>query len=84
MTAGFYYRNGKRRRNITIRRAGIYGNGFMSKPKAARFAKIRKEIKLEGPKRVHEQMAAMDSFTYRNKKLHKAGIQDLKYSERVK
>lgn len=81
---GFYYRNGKRHKSIVIKRPGLYGPGFMSESKQARFAKIRKEERTEGPKLVHEQMAAMRAFTYRNPKYRKVGEQDLKYSESVK
>lgn len=81
---GFYYRDGKLRKGIVIKRPGLYGSGFMSRPKAARFAKIRAEERKEGPKRVDEQMAAMRSFTYRNPKLSKVGEQDLKYAESLK
>lgn len=83
MTSGFYYRNGVRHKSIIIKRPGVYGKGFMAKSKAARFSKIRREEKVEGPNLVHEQMAAMRAFTYRNPKYRKAGIQDLKYSEKI-
>lgn len=83
MTSGFYYRNGVKHRSIVIKRPGLYGSGFMSRPKSARFAKIRQEERIEGPKLVHEQMAAMRAFTYRNPKYRKVGLQDLKYSERI-
>ena len=84
MSSGFYYRNGKRHKSIVIKRPGIYGKGFMSRTRAARFSKIRQEERIEGHKRVDLQMAAMRSFTAHNPKYKKAGIQDLKYAESLK
>lgn len=85
MTGGFYYRNGKKLPSIRIKRPGLYGKDFMSKPRSVRFAKIRQMEKKEGPKLVHEQMAAMRAFTYRdpNARIRRDGLQDLKYSEEI-
>ena len=84
MVQGFYYKNGKRHRNIEIRRPGIYGQGFLSKPREVRYEIIRHEVGKEGSKLVDLQMAAMYSFVSHDPKYRKQALSDLHYAESLK
>lgn len=80
---GYYedHQTGKCKKSIVVKRKGIYGEGFLSEPQHEQYAKIRKEENVEPPKLVDEQIAAENSFTYRNPNLHPAANKDLRYAE---
>lgn len=72
--------------NIRIKRKGIYGKGFLSESRQQQQAKIRQEENKLGPATVDEEMAALNSFTYRdsNEAIRRNAELDLKYAESLK
>ena len=76
---GYYERNGKCVKSITIKRKGIYGKGFLSEPQSEQYSKIRKEERKENPNTVEKQMAALNAFNHGEGSAHK----DLKYAEKI-
>ena len=49
---GYYEKDGRCVKSITIKRKGIYGKGFLSEPQSEQYSKIRKEESKEGPNTV--------------------------------
>lgn len=76
---GYYERNGKCVKSITIKRKGIYGKGFLSEPQSEQYSKIRKEERKENPNTVEKQMAALNAFNHGEGSAHK----DLQYAEKI-
>ena len=76
---GYYEKNGRCVKSITIKRKGIYGKGFLSESRSEQEAKIRKEARIEGPVTVEKQMAALNAFSHGKGNAHK----DLVYAEKI-
>ena len=76
---GYYEKDGRCVKSITIKRKGIYGKGFLSEPQSEQYSKIRKEEKIENPDLVEKQMGALNAFSHSQGSAHK----DLLYSEKI-
>ena len=76
---GYYEKNGRCVKSITIKRKGIYGKGFLSEPQSEQYSKIRREEKIEGPTTVERQMAALNAFQHNHGSAHK----DLEYAKKI-
>ena len=75
---GYYWDGTRCSKSIRIKKEGIYGKGFLSEPRKEQEAKIRKEIKKEGPIEVERQMAALNAFQHGTGSAHK----DLEYAKK--
>ena len=76
---GYYEKDGRCVKSITIKRKGIYGKGFLSEPQSEQYSKIRKEESREGPNTVEKQMAALNAFSHGKGSAHR----DLEYAKKV-
>jgi len=76
---GYYEKDGRCVKSISIKRKGIYGKGFLSEPQSEQYAKIRKEEKIEGSATVERQMAALNAFSHDKGSAHK----DLEYAKKI-
>lgn len=76
---GYYEKDGRCVKSITIKRHGIYGKGFLYEPQPEQYSKIRKEERIEGPNLVEKQMGALNAFSHNSGSAHK----DLKYAEKI-
>ena len=76
---GYYEKDGRCVKSITIKRKGIYGKGFLSEPQSEQYSKIRKEESKEGPNTVERQMAALNAFSHGKGSAHR----DLEYAKKV-
>ena len=76
---GYYEKDGRCVKSITIKRKGIYGKGFLSEPQSEQYSKIRKEESEEGPNTVERQMAALNAFSHGKGSAHR----DLEYAEKI-
>ena len=76
---GYYEKNGRCVKSITIKRKGIYGKGFLSEPQSEQYSKIRREESKEGPTTVERQMAALNAFSHGKGSAHR----DLEYAEKI-
>ncbi len=76
---GYYEKNGRCVKSITIKRKGIYGKGFLSEPQSEQYSKIRREESREGSTTVERQMAALNAFSHGRGSAHK----DLEYAKKT-
>ena len=76
---GYYEKDGRCVKGIVIKRHGIYGTGFLSRPQSQQYSKIRKEEKIEGSNLVEKQMSALNAFNHSTGSAHK----DLLYAEKI-
>ena len=76
---GYYEKDGRCVKSISIKRKGIYGKGFLSEPQSEQYSKIRKEERKEGSVTVERQMAALNAFSHGEGSAHK----DLEYAKKI-
>ena len=76
---GYYEKNGRCVKGIVMKRSGIYGTGFLSRPQSQQYAKIREVEKTESPNLVTQQMAALNAFQHNKGSAHK----DMEYAKKL-
>jgi hypothetical protein len=76
---GYYEKDGRCVKSITIKRKGIYGKGFLSEPQSEQYSKIRKEESREGSTTVERQMGALNAFQHGHGSAHN----DLEYAKKI-